>query len=174
MKRDLCIALALIASSMAPIGAQNYNHSYGSSRVVDQNNNGLASPSSSYIGSGTMSKSAQGTPAAAQTNPGLPRVNMGANVRTPGDNLYRQPAPRTQQNSGLPPGRMGANVGMPGDSMRSDLHYYQPGQNAGPRPVQARQRAQPTGHVYQPGSNGAAANYGAQGYGTPGGGARHF
>jgi len=46
-------------------------------------------PSSTYIGPGTVSKSAQGIiKYGAQVNPGLPKVNRGNYIGTPGDNLY--------------------------------------------------------------------------------------
>jgi len=81
------IFLALDACPCA-IG-QNYNYSYGNARVIVQSSNGLAYPSGSYIGPGTMSKSAQGIiQYGAQVNPGLPKVNRGAYIGTPGDNLY--------------------------------------------------------------------------------------
>lgn len=66
--------------------AQNYNYSYGDSRVINQSQTGLYMPSGTYIGSGTLSQSAQGK--SAGVGGSLPSVNMGAHVRTPGDNIY--------------------------------------------------------------------------------------
>ncbi len=98
-----CLSICIIAASFAPPAlSQNYHANYGGSRVINQNQTGLSNPSGTYIGPGTMSQTARGLPpggSGAMSNPGLPRVNMGANIRTPGDN------------------------------MRSDLHYYVPSQN---------------------------------------------
>ena len=108
-----------------------YSYSWGGGRVVNGDQSGLTHPSGSYIGPGTMSQSAKGVYGmGAQTNPGLPRVNMGANVATPGDNMYGQNPTRVNNgapmqggsNPGLPSTRLGANVGTAGDSMRSDLN----------------------------------------------------
>lgn len=133
-------------------------------RIIKQSQNGLPPPSSSYIGAGTMSKSAQGLPPGSSNslgNPLLPRVNMGANIRTPGDNLYQPKQNTTHFNPGLPPGRMGANVGIPGDNMRSDIHYYVPGQNK-----QTSQKLNQQGQrIYKP-NNGGIATYSDQNYQT--------
>lgn len=117
--------------SIGPAFAQGYHYSWGDSRVVNQGQIGLSNPSGTYIGSGTLSKSAQGyMQSGAQVNPGLPRVNMGAHIATPGDNQYG--ANRTTVgapmvgnspvSTGLPGAAMGSHVGTPGDAMRSDLH----------------------------------------------------
>ncbi len=108
-----------------------YSYSWGDSRIINGNQSGLTHPSGSYIGPGTMSQSAKGVYGlGAQTNPGLPRVNMGANVATPGDNMYGQNPTRVNSpppmqggsNPGLPATRLGANVGTAGDMIRSDLN----------------------------------------------------
>jgi hypothetical protein len=109
-----------------------YSFSYGGSRVVNSTQSGLVNPSGTYIGPGTMSQSAKGVYGmGVQTNPGLPRVNMGANVATPGDNMYGNNPTRVNSgnamngggsNPGLPSTRLGANVGTAGDAMRSDLN----------------------------------------------------
>jgi hypothetical protein len=78
---------------------------------------------------------------------------MGANVATPGDNMYggnptRVNTPQQQQGgiySSLPSGRMGANVGMPGDGIRSDLGRN----NQLPMKQQFRWIAAPQQHVQQ-------------------------
>jgi hypothetical protein len=84
------VSLIFFALDTCPLAiGQNYNYSYGNSRVVIESLNGRSLPSSSYIGPGTMSKSAQGViQYGAQVNPGLPKVNRGAYIGTPGDNLY--------------------------------------------------------------------------------------
>jgi hypothetical protein len=168
-----CLSLCLVAAAQAPALCQNYHANYGGSRVINQGQTGLANPSGTYIGPGTMSQSARGLPPGGSSgisNPGLPRVNMGANIRTPGDNMYTQkPATQRQANPGLPRANYGANIGTPGDNMRSDLHYYVPGQN------NVQQRAhpnQPPGVMYKPGSRGAAT-YAEQNYSTTAG-ARRF
>src|SRR5688572_3739700 len=93
MKAQIWGAFALSLCMSVPALAQ-YNYSYGNGRVVNQTTNGLANPSSSYIGPGTVSQSARGLPAQplGPSNPGLPNCNMGANVRTPGDNIYQPKA----------------------------------------------------------------------------------
>jgi hypothetical protein len=122
----------LLNAQIASAQGGGYSYSWGGSRVVNSNQSGLVNPSGSYIGPGTMSQSAKGVYGlGAQTNPGLPRVNMGANVATPGDNMYGNNPTRVNSgnsmngggsNPGLPSARLGANVGTAGDSMRSDLN----------------------------------------------------
>ena len=174
MRSNALIAAAFAVLMALPAVAQgsSYNYSYGSSRVI-QGGNGLAAPSGSYIGAGTMSQSARGLQQGGLIpNPALPAVNMGANIRTPGDNQYR-PKP---VNNGLQQTRMGAYVGSPGDAMRSDMghpyipggapnNFYVPGQN------QARQ--QNPGILYRPRSGGVAT-YADQTFSGNDAGARHF
>lgn len=103
-------------------------------------------------------------------NPTLPRVNMGANIRTPGDNLYQPRPSQTAKTPGLLPGSMGANVGTPGDNMRTDLNYYTPGQNQKTN----QNPNQPPKVIYKSGSGGVAT-YADQGYDTSkGSNARRF
>ena len=169
-----CLRILVFATAWAlPGSAQNYHYSSGGGRVINQNQTGLANPSGTYIGPGTMSQTARGLPpggSGAMSNPGLPRVNMGANIRTPGDNMYTQKPP-TQRNAnpGLPQANYGANIGTPGDNMRSDLHYYVPGQNQ----QQMRSPNEPPKYIYKPGSRGAAT-YAEHGYGGSDSGARRF
>lgn len=69
--------------------AQSYNYGNNSCRVIYQSSIGLANPSPTYIGSGTLSKSAQGIiQSGAQVNRELPKVNRGSYFGTPGDNMY--------------------------------------------------------------------------------------
>src|ERR1700761_9588227 len=94
--------------------AQSYSYSYGNGRVTTESQSGLVHPSGSYIGPGTVSQTARGQYGqGSQVNPGLPRVTMGANVATPGDNMYGAnptrttvPAPQQQggKYNGLPSG----------------------------------------------------------------------
>jgi hypothetical protein len=153
MKSNALIATVFAVALALPAVAQgsSYSYSYGSSRVV-QGGNGLATPSSSYIGAGTMSQSARGVQQGGLIpNPGLPAVNMGANVRTPGDNQYRGKSvygAQPQQINGLQTTRMGAYVGSPGDGMRSDLgHPYVPmsQRQFGGGPAQQYYNGQPSG-----------------------------
>jgi hypothetical protein len=133
------VLAALFALSMLVINSEagsaqggGYSYSYGDSRVINSTQSGLVHPSGSYIGPGTMSQSAKGVYGlGAQTNPGLPRVNFGANIATPGDNMYGNNPTRVNSgnamngggsNPGLPSARLGANVGTAGDAMRSDLN----------------------------------------------------
>ena len=86
---------AVAAASCLPAFAQGYSYNYGGSRVLNQGQTGLIRPSSTYIGPGTMSQSAQGASPQAQqsNNPLLPKVPWGSTVRTPGDNFYQGGAP---------------------------------------------------------------------------------
>ncbi len=84
MKRLILTSIIILATDMHPCLGQESNV-----RVINQSANGLAYPSSSYIGPGTLSKTAQeGAGYRAQTNPSLPKVNHGGYFGTPGDNLY--------------------------------------------------------------------------------------
>jgi hypothetical protein len=84
----IAISCAVVVAS-APASLADYSYNYGGSRVVEQTEIGLPNPSGSYITNGTMSKSAQGSVnIGPQANPGLPRVNHGAYIGTPGDNMY--------------------------------------------------------------------------------------
>lgn len=170
MRMRLLLALLIAQACLPPAHAQ-YHYDSGGSRVVQMNQTGLARPSGTYIGAGTMSQSARGLPPGgpgAIANPGLPAVNMGANIRTPGDNMYTQKPAQQRYNPGLPQAKYGANIGTPGDNMRSDMNYYQQGQQY----RQAPQRQQPQGWYYKPGTGGVAT-YAEQT--APGGdGARKF
>jgi hypothetical protein len=133
------LVVGLLAGGQS-VFAQGYNYSYGNSRVTSANGTGLANPSSSYITSGTMSRSAQGLTAGISgqpTNNGLPQVNMGANIRTPGDNMYQ---PKQQ-------------VVYP--QRRVNPYYYQ---------------QQPPGNYYVPGQNSSSGNRSSYGssYSSPG------
>lgn len=149
-----CIALGLASAAQA----QQYSYNYGGSRVLIQSQTGLVNPSSTYIGPGTLSKTAQGLPVGGIANPGLPRVNHGANIGTPGDNMYHGQPITPQRAQGLPQTHLGANIGSPGDDMRSDLHPYVQQQQ---RQQQQRRQSQMVNqgslnYIYQPKQNGAA------------------
>lgn len=148
MKLHYCLILLLPLTTQHPAAAQSYHSSSGRARVINQSSNGLDQPSSSYIGSGTMSKSAQGyNSPSTVANPGLPGVNMGANIRTPGDNLYR-PKQTNNNNYYQAPRRAPANNA-------PQQYYYQPGQNN----QTSTYRRSPSGN-YTPGT----ATYAEQGY----------
>jgi hypothetical protein len=139
--RGLAIIISLLSSSLATgsgVFAQyEYHYSYGNSRVVQQDQTGLNRPSDTYIGSGTLSKSAQGAQQVGpQVNPGLPRVNHGAYIGTPGDNLYGahpilSPAEEQQERTQMMLQRQRRRV------------------LTQPRP----QSEEPKGFLYQPGEN---------------------
>lgn len=157
------IAVALLALTQIaiyqPVQAQSYHYSWGNSRVVMQNQTGLYSPSSTYIGGGTISRSAQGLPAGVSSSGlnGLPQTHFGANVGTPGDNQYTdrvQYSRHCSQQQRMPAGRMSSYAGTPGDNMPSDLHPYTPGQNA--RNAQAQ--SNPYGNVNREGTTDPAAS----------------
>jgi len=128
--------------------AQSYNANGVDSRII-YGGNGLSTPSGSYIGGGTMSQSARGiSQGGPQANPGLPRVSLGANIGTAGDNQYTDQRIGAQQNMqqnrrgggggggnfsapSLPSSKWGANIGTAGDNIRSDMNpgYYRNNQN---------------------------------------------
>ncbi|CAN5355216.1 hypothetical protein BH10CYA1_BH10CYA1_32920 [soil metagenome] len=135
--------------------AQSYNANGVDSRII-YGGNGLSTPSGSYIGGGTMSQSARGIQQGGpQANPGLPRVSLGANIGTAGDNQYTDNKIGAQQNQqqnrrmqgrggggggggggnfsapSLPSSKWGANIGTAGDGIRSDMNpgYYRNNQN---------------------------------------------
>ena len=159
----LCAAFLLVGAPPSWSQGQSYHYSYGGGRIVNQGQIGLSNPSGTYIGPGTLSQTARGnTPGGAQANPGLPAVNFGAHIGTPGDNQYSQAplaadphyatrssnrAPVRSANNnrmGLPSSSLGANIGTPGDTMRSDLHPYTPLSN--------RQGQSSTRPAFQPGN----------------------
>jgi hypothetical protein len=80
--------LSILFSFSVPAYGQDYHYRYGNARVVNQNQTGLAMPSGSYIGSGTLSATARGDYGQNKANANLPGCNMGGYIRTPGDNVY--------------------------------------------------------------------------------------
>ena len=132
---------ASVLTSSSVLAQYEYHYSYGNSRVVQQDSIGLERPSGTYIGTGTLSKSAQG---ALQTgplvNPGLPRVNAGSYVGTPGDNMYgAHPiySPAEEQKSKM-------QILQQQQQQRRQMMLMRQGQN---------QPDQPKGFLYQPGEN---------------------
>lgn len=172
----------LVSWSLCASGAfaQSYNANGVDSRII-YGGNGLASPSGSYIGGGTMSASARGiSQNGPQANPGLPRVSLGANIGTAGDNQYtdnrigaqqNQQANRRQQGGNfsapsLPSSKWGANIGTAGDAIRSDMNpaYYRNNQNNQQfiqNQMQLQQRYQPPSQIQQmiQSSNGGPLKY---------------
>lgn len=151
-KFGLLIAV-LLATQTIPAQAQ-YHYSYGDSRVTNQHSTGLYTPSGSYIGAGTLSQSAQNK--AAGIGGILPSVNMGAHVRTPGDNMYDGNGTDRMNNGALIYqdqkqailSRKAAIIaGRRAQMMRQNRQY---------------QQQQQQGYVYMPGSNGATASYANQ------------
>lgn len=106
-KLVLCLIVSLAWIS-DPAQAQSYNYRIGDTRV-QAGHNGLAGHSSTYITSGTLSRSAQ-----AAVLPMPPQIGgQGVCGMTPG--VSANPM-------GLQSARMGSTVGMAGDYMRSDLN----------------------------------------------------
>jgi len=150
--------LGLAANSKA-LAQYGYNCNSGSSRVVQQDDVGLSRPSGSYIGAGTLSKSAQGVQEQGpQANPGLPRVNRGAYtyIGTPGDNMYgAHPilSPAQQQQQGW-------------QAVQQRRRFYgQRRDNQQDYPIQ--QSEQQKGFIYQPGENLKAGSGAYMAYPTP-------
>jgi hypothetical protein len=136
-------ALTLLSLPSALAQGVNYNYRYGDSRIIIQSETGLTHPSATYIGPGTISKSAQGIPeAGAQANPGLPKVNHGGFIGTPGDNLYGDNPIRSVEAAKRVAGQ------------RPVIIYVQP--------PQQQQPPRPREYSYTPGQNGAA-QYGGGG-----------
>ena len=144
------IQLKLVISGVTPFlltipalaqVSQPYHYNYGNERVVIQSQTGLYHPSSTYIGPGTMSKSAQGyQEGGKQANPGLPVVNHGSFIGTPGDNLYSDNPIRSVEQK----------KAAPGQPMR--VIYVQ-------APRQQQQVRERPGYNYVPGQNNGAAEY---------------
>lgn len=135
--------LMLLSSPSAFAQGVNYNYRYGDSRIIIQSETGLSHPSATYIGPGTFSKSAQGiAESGPQANPGLPKVNAGGFIGTPGDNLYGDNPIRAVQ-----PVKRAAG-------QRPVIIYVQP--------PQQQQPPRPREYSYTPGQNGAA-QYGSSG-----------
>jgi hypothetical protein len=153
MKTKSALILAVLLASQAVPAFAQYHYSYGNARVTNQNQTGLYTPSATYIGSGTLSESAQGK--RAGVGGALPAVNMGAHVRTPGDNMYNGEGSDRMYNGAL----------IYQDQKQAILDHKQ--QILRSRYLRAqRERMQgqqmQQGTFYLPGSNGAGANYGSQ------------
>jgi hypothetical protein len=147
MKKPAFLLVVALVAQASPALAQ-YHYSYGNARVTNQSQTGLYTPSSTYIGAGTMSQSAQGKAAGVGGN--LPAVNMGAHVRTPGDNMYDGQGTDRMYNGAL----------IYDDQKRAILARKQAilRQRAMQARMQNRQ-SQQQGYFYMPGSNGAGASY---------------
>lgn len=147
----LMTAVLVLGSTACPAFGQAYNYSYGNTRVIQQNQTGLYMPSSTYIGPGTLSRSAQGKTAGVGGS--LPAVNMGSHVRTPGDNLYDNDGTDRQSNGAL----------IYQDQERAIAAQRQRKYQlmlARERQLEARQAVVKTqGNLYIPGSNGATSGY---------------
>ncbi|MFN8658563.1 MAG: hypothetical protein U0105_19670 [Candidatus Obscuribacterales bacterium] len=162
MKNSALLLAALLSFTALPSFAQGYHKSYGNSRVVQQNQTGLYTPSATYIGAGTMSRSAQGK--SAGVGAALPVVNMGSHVRTAGDNMYNdQGSMRASNGSFL----------YQDQYMAEQARKKQAAMNQQAK-MMARQRGQQVrqqnGNFYVPGQNGSATvQAGGQTYYNPGG-----
>ncbi len=179
----------LMSICASGVFAQSYNANGVDSRII-YGGNGLSTPSSTYIGGGTMSASARGiSQGGPQANPGLPRVPWGANIGTAGDNQYtdnkigaQQPVQQGRRGGGgggganfsapsLPSSKWGANIGTAGDAIRSDMNpgYYRNNQNNQQfiqSQINLQQRYQPPSQVQQMinNSNGGPLRYEGSGH----------
>jgi hypothetical protein len=128
-----------VTPAFSQLGGEGYSYSGGSARVVNQASKAYHMPGATAIGSGTMSRSAQGFASATeQSNPGLPTVHWGSTVSTCGDQQYKsgfRTGHRTVDPSMIPnvsntaiindrlPGvNWGGTIGTCGDGIRSDFH----------------------------------------------------
>lgn len=154
MNSKLFLAFSLIAcSSITAASAQvgGYNANGNESRVV-YGGNGLANPSGTYIGGGTMSMSARGVPqGGARANAGLPSVSMGSHVGTAGDNQYTDNPIMTgsQQQTGGPGGWSDQNQRQQAYIHNQAMGKYFPRRQQPQRQMQMQQQ----GYMPQPQQN---------------------
>lgn len=141
--------LVLLGINGLPVCAQHH-YEYGGSRVVRQSQNGLATPSSTYIGTGTLSKTAQGIE--PNSNPNLPQVNMGGAIKTPGDNIYRPKQSQQQY-----PQRYQQRRYMYMQPQQQQ-NYYVPGQN---QQTYSEYKPDRANFGYGQQSSGGVASYGS-------------
>jgi hypothetical protein len=144
-------AMVLVGLSL-PVNAQEYHRDFGGARVVQQNMTGLYNPSATYIGAGTLSRSAQGK--GSGIGGSLPAVNMGSTVRTPGDNLYNNDGTDRQGNGAL----------IYQDTERAMAAQTRYKMSVARARAQAKAKAQaqgPKGNLYIPGSNNGTSTYGS-------------
>lgn len=153
MKIPAFSLIVLLGINCLPASAQHH-YEYGGSRVVRQSQNGLSNPSSTYIGAGTLSKTAQGIE--PNGNPNLPGVSYGGAIKTPGDNIYRPKEPQQQYRRQYQQRRY---MYMPPQQQQN---YYVPGQN---QQTYSEYKPDRSNFGYsQPGSGGVATygNYNQQ------------
>lgn len=161
MKNSALLLATLLSITVLPSFAQGYHKSYGNSRVVQQNQTGLYTPSATYIGAGTLSRSAQGK--CAGVGAALPVVNMGSHVRTAGDNMYNDQGSMRATNGAF----------LYQDQYMAEQARKKQAALAQQAKIMARQRGQVRqggGNFYVPGQNGSATvQAGGQTYYNPGG-----
>lgn len=161
MKNSALLLAALLSVTALPAFAQGYHKSYGNSRVVQQNQTGLYTPSATYIGAGTMSRSAQGK--SAGVGAALPVVNMGSHVRTAGDNMYNDQGSMRASNGSF----LYQDQYMAEQARRKQAAMAQQAKMMSRQRGQVRQQ---NGNFYVPGQNGSATvQAGGQTYYNPGG-----
>lgn len=165
MKNTALILAAMLSITALPSFAQggpgSYHRSYGNSRVTQQNQTGLYTPSATYIGAGTLSRSAQGK--SAGVGSALPVVNMGSHVRTAGDNMYNDQGSMRASNGAFlyQDQYMAQQAAAQRKAMQQQQRIQQ---------QQMRNYKPPQGNYYVPGQNGAATvQSGGQTYYNPGG-----
>lgn len=140
-----------MVSSSLPVCAQGYHQSYGDSRVVRQNQTGLYNPSGSYLGAGTLSRSATGQAAGSRAG-NLPSTTWSASIRAPGDGLYNGADGTMRQENGSV---IYADQVM---ARNARIRQIQEQRMMQQRMQEARYN-QPQGNYYVPGSNGSASSY---------------
>lgn len=160
MKKVILLGLVILSGGL-PVCAQGYHQSYGDSRVVNQSQTGLYTPSGSYLGAGTLSKSATGQAAGSRAG-GLPSTVWGASIRAPGDGLYNGADGTMRQENG-------SVIYVDQYMARQNQMRRMQEQRMMRQRQQQNQYNAPQGNFYVPGSNGGAAGYGsggAAGYGN--------
>ena len=155
MNKKAIALVAFLAVQAVPAFAQNYHYNYGDSRVVNQNQTGLYTPAATYIGAGTLSRSAQGKNAGVGA--ALPAVNMGSHVRTAGDNMYNNQGTERMSN-----GALVYSDDIQRAAAMKQARYRRQQQMNFMRQQQMYRTQAPQGNLYIPGSNGSAATYANQ------------
>lgn len=154
--KKVTLLIGLIFLSGLPVSAQGYHQSYGDSRVVQQNQTGLYNPSGTYLGAGTLSRSATGQAAGSRAG-GLPSTVWGASIRAPGDGLYNGADGTMRQENG-------SVIYVDQVIAKNNaIRRQQEAKLMRQRMQSGYYNRQPQGTLYIPGSNGGAATYGSGG-----------
>lgn len=164
MKKQTILLGILLLSIGLPANAQ-YHKNYGGARVTNQNQIGLYHNDSSYVSTGTLGQSARdgGQHKAGLQTGGLPSTSWGGYIRNPGDDIYTGANGAMRQDNGSMV--YGDEIARANAQKRA-MAQRQQQQQMMMQMQQRRYGGGQQGTYYQPGSNGAAANYGSGGAAT--------